>query len=700
MWKQFVLVLIVTTAIVFVPGYLGARLSGGKRALSLAVAGPLSVVFYIVAGIAMYPLGLKGLIPLFALAACFLALIAATRFGSERLLHKKIHSSLSLSLPGVCIVICLGALAASYVFYRGLGNPNNFLQYDDNYTHISYINRIIQIGVFSTFRASVFDGLPLSTPQPFSGSWYYPLAFHSFASAVVLVTHCSIGMAENAVNVVWTGLVYPLGLFALVSKIFGKKIQAAVLAPFAAFANMAFPVRMLTVHGPFPNMLSFCCVPIAVYLFVQLLDSIAQSSSHKHGEKPQKASDIFMLISVLLGIVFCHPNGVFFWAIMVFPYVLVSFIPRMVANKCSGKKNKVAILVAFETLCIVLCIGMWTIVLNSSFMKSVVHFLWGWDINPLDSIMHIATQSFIMNVPEAVCTVLFWVGFIHALLVKKSRWYACSLLFVSIFFVVGLMGNIDVKRFLIGFWYTDPERIAAIMCITSTPLVLQGGIDIVSAVLVVLQKVKHAVRPAQFTTSDKPRLSRSRISLLKSAVAVTLSIPVAYALWTPVDPLQFQTQEPSRFQMSLRWMSESYIPQDWKTYSVTEQAFVQRVKEIVGDSVVLNNPFDGSSLAYAVDGLNVYYKFKYSDNETTESKLIRQKLNRVFYEKSVQDAVRSVGARYFIRLNMYPDDQYPTMPKDEEMWSGLNIDNGAPGFELVLEEGPYKLYRITAIDGE
>ena len=94
MWKQFVLVLIVTTAIVFVPGYLGARLSGGKRALSLAVAGPLSVVFYIVAGIAMYPLGLKGLIPLFALTACFLALIAATRFGSERLLHKKIYSSL------------------------------------------------------------------------------------------------------------------------------------------------------------------------------------------------------------------------------------------------------------------------------------------------------------------------------------------------------------------------------------------------------------------------------------------------------------------------------------------------------------------------------------------------------------------------------------------------------------------------------
>lgn len=700
MWKQFVLVLIVTTAIVFVPGYLGARLSGGKRALSLAVAGPLSVVFYIVAGIVMYPLGFKGLVPLFAFVACFLAFIAAARFGSERVLHKKIHSSLSLSLPGVCIVICLGALAASYVFYRGLGNPNNFLQYDDNYTHIAFINHTIQTGIFSTLKASVFDSLPLLTPQPFSGSWYYPLAFHSFASVAALLTHCSIGMAENAVNVVWTGLVYPLGLFSLVSKIFGKKIQAAVIAPFAAFSNMAFPVRMLTVHGPFPNMLAFCCVPVAVYLFVQILDSIVLSISHKHGEKSQRASNVFMLISVLLGIIFCHPNGAFFWAILVFPYVLVSFIPRMVANKYAGKKNKVAILVALEVFCIVLCVGAWTIILRSSFMSSIVHFVWGWDINPLDSIINVATQSFIMNAPEVVCAALFWIGFIHALVVKESRWYACSLLFVSVFFVVGLMGNVDIKRFLIGFWYTDPERIAAIMCITSTPLVLQGGVDIVSAVSSILQKIKHMVGEMRSTESNHSRISRRRNSLLKSAIAVLLSIPVIYALWTPVDPLLLQAQEPSRFQMSLCWMSESYIPQDWKTYSTSEQAFVKRVKEIVGDSVVLNNPFDGSSLAYAIDGLNVYYKFKFNENETPESRLIREKLNHVFYEKSVQDAVRSVGAQYFIHLNMYPDDQFPTMPKEEGMWSGLNIDNGAPGFELVLEEGPYKLYRITAIDGE
>ena len=33
----------------------------------------------------------------------------------------------------------------------------------------------------------------------------------------------------------------------------------------------------------------------------QILDSIVLSISHKHGEKPQRASNVFMLISVLLG---------------------------------------------------------------------------------------------------------------------------------------------------------------------------------------------------------------------------------------------------------------------------------------------------------------------------------------------------------------------------------------------------------------
>ena len=212
------------------------------------------------------------------------------------------------------------------------------------------------------------------------------------------------------------------------------------------------------------------------------------------------------------------------------------------------------------------------------------------------------------------------------------------------------------------------------MCITSTPLVLQGGVDIISAVLVLLQKIKHAIKATRFVESTHSYILRKKNFLIKGAIVVFLSIPVIYVLWAPVDLLQFQERVPSRFRASIYMMRDSYIPHGSKTYP--------------------------SSLAYAINGLNVYYKFKYTENETPESRLIRERLNCIFYEKEVRDAVRYVGAQYFVRLNMYPDDQFPTMPGVQEMWSGLNIDNLVPGFELVLEEGSYKLYRITAIDEE
>ena len=698
MWRQFAVVLIVTAFIVFTPGYLGARFLGGKRAFSLAVAGPMSVMFYVISGIVEYALGLRGLMPLLALVACMLILFGVIRLGIQKTLHKSFEIPISISLFGVVLVIILGALAASYVFYRGLGNPDNFLQFDDNYTHIAFINHSVQTGIFSTLKASVFDEIPFITSQPFKGSWYYPMGFHIFASIGTLVTRCSIPMAENATNVVWTGLVYPLGLYVLAQKIFGKNIQAAVIAPFAAFANIAFPIRMLTVHGPFPNILSFCCVPVAVFLFIEISDAFLQKTAGRHSQNKSIIPQSLVLGFILLGIIFCHPNGVFFWAILIFPYILLVCIPKVVNSKFESSSHRVAILISAEIVFTVVCIALWTLIFRSSFMASIVQFVWGWDLNPVDSIIAISNQSFILGIPELACAVFFWIGLIHAAINKKSRWYVCSFIFVSCFYVLGLMGNVAIKRFLIGFWYTDPERIAAIICIASTPLVLQGGADIVSGIQLIFQRLRHAfVNRRENAVSSHKHLGCQHKHLCM-LVSMILSIPIIWALWLPVDPLLLVEQEPSGFQKGLCWMSESYIQTSWKTYSDSERAFVERVKTIVGNSVVINNPFDGSSLSYVIDGLNVYYKFKLSIGETTDSKLIRTDLNRVYYDKDVQEALKQVGAQYFMRLNLYPDDIYPTMPREDYMWSGLHVDDGAPGFEVVLQEGPYRLYRITALD--
>ncbi len=163
-------------------GYLGAfRLSGGNE-LS-ARRGPVKRRFLYCCGYHgnVSPLGLKAY-PAFSLMACFLALIAATRIWPER--FQKRSSVLLVALPGVSLLFVL--VHSRYVFYRGLVTQITSCIRTITILTLTSIELFV---FFSDFRASVFDGL-LSTPQPFSrSSWYYPLAFHSFASVKLCWLH-------------------------------------------------------------------------------------------------------------------------------------------------------------------------------------------------------------------------------------------------------------------------------------------------------------------------------------------------------------------------------------------------------------------------------------------------------------------------------------------------------------------------------
>ena len=141
-----------------------------------------------------------------------------------------------------------------------------------------------------------------------------------------------------------------------------------------------------------------------------------------------------------------------------------------------------------------------------------------------------------------------------------------------------------------------------------------------------------------------------------------------------------------------------YNQQRESSYSARERAFVERVHQIVGDDLILNNPEDGSIMAYQIDGLNVYYKTKIYGEETEESYSIRTTLNSIATNSETKDAVKRTGAKYVIKLELQPDDQVPSIPHYKGALQGFELTDNTPGFEVVLAEGPYRLYRITAID--
>ena len=164
-----------------------------------------------------------------------------------------------------------------------------------------------------------------------------------------------------------------------------------------------------------------------------------------------------------------------------------------------------------------------------------------------------------------------------------------------------------------------------------------------------------------------------------------------------------QARDGFSYEKSSPWAT--YASYAYRAYShdapltYQEADFMESVHRLVGDELVINQPFDGSVFGYGVTGLRCYYRYFSgygSSSETWQSRVIRQRLYNIANDPQVQEAVESVGAHYV--LVMSTDERNNTFVKDTydaTKWRGINyITDDTPGFELVLEENGYKLYRI------
>ena len=158
-------------------------------------------------------------------------------------------------------------------------------------------------------------------------------------------------------------------------------------------------------------------------------------------------------------------------------------------------------------------------------------------------------------------------------------------------------------------------------------------------------------------------------------------------------------EEESAYHFASNQVVGVYTFNDEQVYTQDERDFVARVKEIVPEGeLILNAPFDGSVFAYPSEDLNVYYKSCRPGGETKESKLIRTSLNQIAANEDVQEAVASTGASYLLVLDGYgwDEDVYTALGDYwPALWSGLEVNDDTPGFEVVLSEGNMRLYRIA-----
>lgn len=725
MWRQFALAVVVVLVLCYVPGYLFSRALGTKRTTSLVVAPLISVCLIGFSGIVIYPLGLRGVTPLlggiglFILIAAGLAyLIQKIRPTQENQSHANLGEKNSLNGVFLLVTAVISTAIFFVIFHKAIRNPSWFLQSADNYAHLAYITRSVQSGIYSMLHAAFYTGARPELQTPFFDEGFYPTLFHSFAAVTAAITGLNEVLTENVVWFVFVAVIYPVGVCALLQTIGKKNLVASVLTSFVVFAQLAFPLRMVTVHAVFPNVAGFCLVPTVVAVFILSFNEKTSckevcTSTHSVQKFSVNVHTLCLCFMGIIALALVHPSADFLWAIFVLPFVLCNLLPSFVQYLSKKfeltKPKRIILLICLECVILGSAIGMWNIVLNSSFMAPTVNFLWEIYVDPIKSIITVLNFGLLMNMPQILFAVAFWIGFVSCILNKNYRWLTLVFLMTAVIYVASLSDVLPIKRFFSGFWYTDPERTAAMVAIAAVPVAIIG---METAITLLFELIKHGIKTVKEgnkgekinsensactisangnQSSCKPCMFIKNSGILMCIIAVLWGC----ALLSPWDLASLPRRERSELRYGIIWLNEVFEPREHTTYKASEDEFVKKALQIVGNDLVVNNPYDGSLVLNSLYGMNIFYRAKVEVEELPQSVIIRTKLNEVATNPEVQQAVRETGARYVLLLDL----ENPALLGDQSyFFSGLQITDKDPGFEVVLREGPYRLYRITAVE--
>lgn len=685
--RVFAVSVLIIAFTLFAPGILFLRIGFKKLTAQFACFAPgLSAFFFLVAGVIGTGLDLTGAAFFVLLTICFAILLALpVRLINSRPRLSKADFSNGGQLTWLAVGVCaaVGAALVAALFLSNIDGLSSFIQYDDNLSHLAWIKSIADSGNFSTIRVTYYD--PTASPSAFLGSGsYYPIVWHIPAALLVSLTGIQTSVAETASIFCFTAFAYPLGILALLDSICKNTKVSPFIVAISSFASVTFPVRMLAVHGPFPNIAAFCLVPAAAALLIR---------SISFGERfCFYGATFYSFVLALVGVAGVHPNAAIFTCLLIAPFILLRIIPFGIMDQRVEDSSKSSITRCAQIIFCFLCVLLWVAVYNLPFMHGIVSFTWEWGMSLEGVLQSIVNGSFFFGVPQVLLCPLFAIGAIYVLIhEKEQRWIFLSFAIVLLIYIGAGAFSAEARSFFSGFWYTDPERIAAMVAISLVPFIYFGLHGVVLAAYSVL---KH-LRP--FSGSLGFNLSAVLISLLFFFLNC---YPFNYVYaWEDHS----KSDLTNAFTLTSYDLYNGYSRYRVQAYTASERDFIQQVKEVVPEgSLIINLPVDGSSFAWSVDGLNLYYHAKLGSAESEDSHAIRKGLCNISTDSSVKDAVENTGAKYVLlldRSDYTAEDKHVCYSRDlqykKKDWEGITeINDETPGFEPVLSSGSMRLYLI------
>ena len=677
-WSLLFLEAFVVAVALILPGMLVSRAFGVPFKLSLSFGPVISVFFLVFMGIVLRFVGVAGgYFALLILLLLFVAVSGMACFLRFRGRSAFFDNDIVSLLPYLCALV-LSVPVTAYLFVRGVGLPDNFLQVYDNSFHLSVIQSMKHASSYSILSVGSYLEVGSEAFNPNASAGFYPAAWHIVAALVARTFNISVMAAINLTNFVFVAFVFPLGIQSFIAVITKDGVRKGICAAVVVLASTAFPWSLLYWGPVYPNFAAYCATPAVAAVFIWFM----QSFEEPHSVCAAHCSVLAALFFGVAALVALQPNAVFTLGILLVPSIVACVgglferqLLRMqsISTKFAYYASRGLVLLAVAFI--------WFLMTKASFMQGVINFHWPSFTYIFDAVWRAFSFSFNEDTPCIFLACLVVLGSLCALGNRSFRGYFFVYLFSAALFVIDATQDGFIRHFLTGFWYTDQYRVAAMVALFSIPLSTLG-LDFI------LSKVQDA-----FSTSNG--IDRSS-NYLPQVLCVVL---IACGLFWPesVNPTA-SNYSPVGFAKSV--FSYMYSINDIDNNLTSDElTFLGEVKQIAGDELIINNPFDGSAYGYATSDLNLMYrKFSsFGKGETTTSMQIRHGLDRISRDSAIARDVKQTGAKYLLVLDYSESGRegvdMPGYHKSD--WAGIDsIDDSTPGFSLVLSEKDMRLYSV------
>jgi len=682
-WPAFTLLVLISGAILLVPGGVLGYAVGLRGALVLLCSAPLTIglVSAVAVGLSYLP---EAWTPLnFALGAATVILVLflgwwLRRIGSAHIPDLRLGNFNPVAAL-IGTVVTAGIVITTLVVR--FGSAEYFVQSEANAFHLNAIRNSLDSG-----QSAIFSIAQLNAG---SAPFLYPAAWEDYVTLVVstarlVIPSVSIPAATNAATIAVLILGWGLACQAIAQVVGGRSILQAVLA--AALATSFIPFGWLPITGAdYSSLLAYAILASALVVLLLLtrlhsdnppLRALSRFSRearqrrltargaplrvqpaedpetlHLFGAHPRTILTVAGLF-YLAGAAAAHPSAALALGGMVLIACWGVFFHRLFQPA-----NWVLVLV--RVLAALLLIA------------ASAGFGYGWLLlatakpSQTPQLTGVATEllNLTMGTPAGVSgttvtAAMLVVGVAGAVWLRRftalALWLAATALYV-----LSVGGPNPVLASVLGYGFGhDPALLAALWLVATMPLLLAGTGGLVKALALL--------------TGNLDDLGRGTVTACVGA-AILAAIAVPQQLFS-VQP-QLQT-----------FAADQVIPSATTRLSPDEVALLKQAGAIVtGGDRLIGDPGNGSSFAYALAGVPVVY----SGLSFTESNAAAQLRTSLFDRSQLSAtcaAVRQLRAYYYADFGPSADPgRYPGLTKPDPAM-----------LELVAERGQAAIYRITA----